>query len=580
MITARKTARFLAAVCMLACALLLMVVPNAHAAGMTNDYFGTDEYASNIWYKHAKTSWYTSNKNASMYTLNTAAELAGLARLVVMDDVTFEGKTIKLGKDISLKGHQWFPIGCDQDNYWMASPFKGTFDGQGHTISNLYIKNAWHGQALFGYTRDATLTNFTVKGSVTTGWKAAGVVADMDRTQLSNITNYADVKTLFKSGDGGYSSTAGGIVAYVVDTYVTQDGARPSSMTNLKNYGSVEIAGITEQGGGVGGIVGSMLTDDDQTIVVSQCENYGTIRAQASNYVDIYIKGAGGIVGSTATYGNYAITDSANHGDVSSANLASTGGIAGSISGLNSSVTYCYNSGSIDGQSAEEIASSGGIVGRSVSAHTGNTILDIISCYNVGSVTGKGSNISAILGSTSGFAEDWDSNDGGTTVNNISNYYAEDSVTASSQSGVLFQQGTVDAAQPVSMDRINSQEVIDDLNSTDKEKDHYSEGSTSPKLDLKASTDTGIDNSSNKGEGVEEETTINETNPAEQKETHMYEIQQDADKDALTEAQLNITFIVMGVSLVVLLLIGFAWQFRDYRVQRRKLKAVEVTQKG
>jgi hypothetical protein len=561
--------------------LLQSGTPVAEAAGETNDYFSTSEYAENIWSDHADTSWYDSNKDASVYTINTASELAGLAVLVTKQDVDFSGKTIQLGRDIDLKGHQWFPIGCDVDNYWMSSPFRGTFDGRGHTIRNLHIKNSWHGQALFGYAEDATIENFTVSGSVTTGWQAAGVIAEMERTQLLNITNYCDVKTLFKSGDNGYSSTAGGIVAYVADTYVTRNGAHASSLTNLKNYGSVECAGITEQGGGVGGIAGSLLvSDDDQTITVSQCENYGDVYCKASNYNDIYAKGTGGIVGSTATYGNYQISDSANHGSVASANLASTGGVVGSLSGLSSSVSYCYNSGSVEGQSPESAASTGGIVGRSVASHTGSTQLDLVSCYNVGKVTGRGGNVSAILGAQSGYGEDWEDNAGGTTVNNVSNYYAEDSVSTSSQTGVLFQSGMVEAAQPVSMDRINSQEVIDDLNSTDEKQDHYAEGKTSPKLDLKSSTDVGLDKSSKSGEGAEEDTTISEDNPAEQKETHMYEIQADQSDSVLSQINANLTIVVLVLVVLLLIAASVIYQLGDYRKQKRKLKAVARLQRG
>ena len=498
--------------------------------------------------------------------------------LVTKKHVSFQGKTISLGNDIDLSGHQWFPIGCDNDTYWGQSPFKGTFDGRGHTIRNLYIENGWHGQALFGLTYDACLKNFTVRGSVTTGWKAAGVAADTERTTLENIVNYCDVTTLFKSGDGGYASTAGGIVAYVVDVYVTRDGAKSSKLVNLKNYGTVTCGGITEQGGGVGGIAGSLLCgDDDQEILVSQCENHGTVNAEASNYVDMYAKGVGGIVGSTATYGNYRITDCSNTGEVKSANLVSTGGIAGSISGLGSAVTYCYNAGNVNGASPDEVASTGGIVGRSVAAHTGNTTLDITSCYNVGAISGRGGNVSAILGVTSGYAEDWDSNDGGTTVNNVANYYVEDSVQTTSETGVLFQRGTVEMAQPVSAERINSQEVIDALNETDSANDHYTVGSASPKLELKGSSDLGVDDKSSEGEGTDEQVYLNDVDDASQKETHMYAISMEQQPDQAGEVDFNATLIVLLAALVLLVAAGCALQLGDYRAQTRPLRAVLET---
>ncbi|MDO4502025.1 MAG: hypothetical protein Q4D06_02475 [Coriobacteriia bacterium] len=562
----------LLAVCMLAFA------PSQRAYGV-NEYWDAGVYSKNLWTKYADTSWYSANKDSAVYTITTAEQFAGLSKLVTTQGVDFRGKTVRLGANIDLKGHQWLPIGCDEDNYWDDSPFRGTFDGRGHTISGLYIKNAWHHQALFGKIYDATLKNFTVKGKVTTGWGAAGVVALSERSTLSNITNYADVTTLFKSGDGGFSSTAGGVVAYVVDVYVTQNGAKSSVLTGLRNYGNVEIAGITEQGGGVGGIAGSLIAaDDDKAIQVTQCENYGTVHALSSNYPDIYMKGAGGIVGSTATYGNYEVSDCSNVGDVSSDNLASTGGIVGAISGLSSSVSYCYNAGSVNGASPEAVSAAGGIVGRSVAAHTGSTTLSVVSCYNVGKVTGRGANISAILGATSGYGEDWDSTDAGTTVVNDSNYYTEDSVQRSVQGDVLFQKGTVDAAQPVSRDQINSAEVIKNLNATDKSMDHFAEGELSPKLELKAGTDMGLDDSSAEGKGEDAQTTVSQEEPAHQKETHMYAVSPDKADQAFSDVPLNVVLAVVIAVLLLLVAGSVAWQLGYFKSQTRRLKAVPSPQ--
>lgn len=85
------------------------------------------------------TIWY--NKDQNEFTISTAEELAGLAAIVngTADGITpdsFSGKTITLTSDIDLAGsadNPWTPIG---NGY---SYFTSTFDGQGHTISGLYI---------------------------------------------------------------------------------------------------------------------------------------------------------------------------------------------------------------------------------------------------------------------------------------------------------------------------------------------------------------------------------------------------------------------------------------------------------
>ncbi|MBO4352322.1 MAG: hypothetical protein J5818_02385 [Eggerthellaceae bacterium] len=580
------TALFVAVLC-----LGLGAPAHAYGATMTSDGFPADyddevamrDYDRNIWCDYADLSWYEGHESDTSFTLSTPEELAGLAVLVTKYGVTFSGATIQLVSDIDLDGHQWFPIGCNEATYWYLSPFMGTFDGGGHTIRNLYIENGFHGQALFGECQDAVIKNLTVYGDVTTGWQAAGIVAEMGRTTLQNITSYVNVTTLFKSGDGGYASTAGGIVAYVADTYVVRTGTKPSRLENLVNYGIVVCGGITEQGGGVGGIAGSLLVaDDDQTIVVSQCENHGTVVAEASNYVDIYVKGCGGIVGSTATYGNYQITDCSNTGEVSAANLPSTGGVVGSISGLASSVEYCYNSGSVVGSSPEDVASTGGIVGRHVASHTGNTSFDVTSCYNVGDVKGNGKNVSAILGSTSGFAEDWVgvNNDGGTTVHNNSNYYLDGSVQTSSQTGVLFQSGTIEAGQEVSMNKINSKEVIDALNSTDQANDHYVAGDASPRLELRGATDIGVDKTSTEGEGADD-AVLSDADNATQRETHMYAIRTEQVPDtSKVGTAIDWSVLMAGIALMAFALLGLALQGLDFRNQTRPLKAVVQPRKG
>ena len=65
------------------------------------------------------------------YTISNAEELKEFRDDVNNGD-SFAGKTVVLTNDIDLDGsddNQWTPI----------SPFYGTFDGQGNTISGLYI---------------------------------------------------------------------------------------------------------------------------------------------------------------------------------------------------------------------------------------------------------------------------------------------------------------------------------------------------------------------------------------------------------------------------------------------------------
>ena len=100
---------------------------------------------ADTWDGSISTAWY---ENGEPYEIHSAADLAGLAQLVNgnpiwdrADPVDFAGKTITLMTDIDLgangaSGLKWPMIGDDDDN-----PFRGTFNGNGHTISNVYVNN-------------------------------------------------------------------------------------------------------------------------------------------------------------------------------------------------------------------------------------------------------------------------------------------------------------------------------------------------------------------------------------------------------------------------------------------------------
>ena len=116
------------------------------------------------------TSWY--NNTNTEFTLTSAEQLAGFADLVNNGD-TFAGKTIKLGSDVDLYalGDNGEPItfGPIGD----GTIFSGTFDGQGHTIKNIY-QSGWalgyewgtYGSlGLFSELENATVKDVIIEGA-------------------------------------------------------------------------------------------------------------------------------------------------------------------------------------------------------------------------------------------------------------------------------------------------------------------------------------------------------------------------------------------------------------------------------
>lgn len=107
-----------------------------------------------------------------VYTITTPAELAGIAKLV-NDGDNMAGKTVKLAADLDLNNRPWTPIGhYEGTNETTNKPFSGTFDGDGHTISNLMLVSgkANTGLGLFGLfgsgsTPMPEIRNLTIDGA-------------------------------------------------------------------------------------------------------------------------------------------------------------------------------------------------------------------------------------------------------------------------------------------------------------------------------------------------------------------------------------------------------------------------------
>ena len=193
------------------------------------DNFAGDQYdagaqypeleTTDIWDGTADTSWY--NDTDTEFVLTTAEQFSGLSTLVENGN-TFEGKTITLSSDLNLYAEDengnriaFNPIG----HYKNGQSFNGIFDGQGHTISEMYEQSnlddknggwLYEGEyyGLFAYTRGATIKNVTIADAYISSGKneAAGVVGNAVDTTFSDIT--ISNTTLI-----AYNNSAGGVAA-------------------------------------------------------------------------------------------------------------------------------------------------------------------------------------------------------------------------------------------------------------------------------------------------------------------------------------------------------------------------------
>ena len=174
------------------------------------------------WDGTVDTTWY--NDTDTEFVLTTAEQLAGFAKLVD-DGNTFAGKTVKLDIDLCLGCGE--EDGCDTErsfdpigSYAFETAFMGTFDGQDHTVMNMYqsgwaLENGlWDGDdcglGLFGLVEDATIKNFKIDG--------ANLPSECNLIGFVAGTAYGDMLfeniTITNSYSGNHSYYSGGIVGW------------------------------------------------------------------------------------------------------------------------------------------------------------------------------------------------------------------------------------------------------------------------------------------------------------------------------------------------------------------------------
>lgn len=270
------------------------------------------------------------SQESGVYLISKPCHLAWFRDYVngtIVDDGEAAGTThpsasAKLTADIDLKNYchaaedgkellSWLPIGND-NNRW-----KGNMDGQGHTISNLYIKTAQSFVGLFGYTYGATIQdlifgNAKVENVSTTNEKTDNTGILAGKAYGDSPSHIKGIKTTNNCTVIGQEDT-GGIV-----------GIAKINLENCENRSSVKGTGS------VGGIAGDSFERN-----IKRCTNYGTVENGRNQYI-------GGIIG--YAYGT-CIEDCANYGKITSTGWHA-GGIAGSTL-KNSSIQNVFSYGDV-----------------------------------------------------------------------------------------------------------------------------------------------------------------------------------------------------------------------------------------
>lgn len=222
------------------------------------------------------------DKNAKM---TDSAKL--LADITINEDVS--------GSDATSQKYKWTPLGTD------SSKYTGTFDGNGHTISGLYINSTAANTGMFGRIgSSAVVKNLTLADSV-----------------IRSTKNYT-----------------GAITGYIDDA---------ASVTNCHTKNSVQITAAKY----TGGITGYQ----DDTSTLTRCSNAAEVTG-ANN--------VGGISGYNWSKSSASLTDSYNRGSVSGSNLV--GGICAQIY-IGGTVSDVYNLGTVQATGTAGTPTAGGITG-------------------------------------------------------------------------------------------------------------------------------------------------------------------------------------------------------------------------
>lgn len=345
--------------------------------------YGNFDSFNDIWYivegqtrPFLKSEFSTSVTNAHQLQLMSmnAGWAYTLANHIDMSELTQQSGMWRTASSAAADGSYGFaPLGSN------ATPFTGSFDGNGYTINGLTIYRPGADYVgLFGYTGpNVTISNVGLTNSIVTGkTNVGGLVGRLD--------NYGKITGSYTTGTvtGIYNGNTINDTAYGIGGLVGIAGIG-ADITDSSSRATVTVSGVGTAGGeGVGGLVGKTAGSirgsyfAGSVNVSGPSYQVGGLAGYSAGFVKNSYNtaavqgdsGVGGLVGSS----DAVIETSYNNGNISG--TSSVGGLAGIIN-TGRSITNSYNSGTINGTDAV-----GGLAGDNWGA--------ITTSYSLGMVTG------------------------------------------------------------------------------------------------------------------------------------------------------------------------------------------------
>jgi hypothetical protein len=355
----------------------------------------------------------------------------------------------------------WIPIGLDTSD-WTATPFTGTFDGAGNTITiSSFDDDALAGSnylGIFATTNGALIQNLTVYLSPaitdTSAQYIGGVVGSARDTTF--VANTVGGVNLILTTTGTANSTAiGGLAGYaILSTFLKNTVSGAFTVTSNDAYGS-NIGGLVGQA--FGDTFTGDITDSGITVTINssgisnsavggiagtadrraQFSNISATANVSANYANTNTTpgsfDVGGVTGDSegATYNNIKVggTIKANasmpfNGDYTDFNFLAVGGAIGYANG--GSITDSASSAAISAESDNTASVAGGLVGRGETTSIASSALLITNGYGTGSVASTGGQTPASAAGIAGYITN-------TTITNT--HTTAGTITASAPSG-------------------------------------------------------------------------------------------------------------------------------------------------
>ena len=229
---------------------------------------------------------------------------------ILMNDLDLAGGTGTSGGHFWNDGAGWEPVGTS------ASPFNGNFDGQGHTISGLFIDRSSENEVgLFGSTGvSAVIHDLELLGVDIQGGTNVGAVIGENHGDLNGSSSTGDV--VGNASTGGLVGSNSGVISASSTSVISNGGNITGGFVGFNegsislSYASGNVNGADKAGGFVGENDGSgTIANSYATGDVSGNEFVGGFAGNALSGSDIANSYSLGTVTGTSNFGGFIGTN-------------------------------------------------------------------------------------------------------------------------------------------------------------------------------------------------------------------------------------------------------------------------------